>query len=61
MMFLSFLYRMEIDGRIQKYDNFLRLICNRLLVLGCKTRSVLLKCVKNGVKKCKNVLFFECC
>ena len=28
--------RMDIDGRTQKYDNFLRLIRNRLLVLDAK-------------------------
>ena len=31
-----FVCRMDIDGRTQKYDNFLRLIRNRLLVLDAK-------------------------
>jgi len=43
-----FVCRMDIDGRTQKYGNFLRFIRKRLLVWGCKIRSNVLKYVKNG-------------
>ena len=55
-----FVCRMGIEGKTYKYDNFLRLSRKRLLVLGCKIRSNVLKYVKNEEDNCKNVLYFDC-
>ena len=43
-----FVCRMVIDEKTYKYDNLLRFSRKRLLVLGCKIRSNVLKYVKNG-------------
>ncbi len=55
-----FVCRMDIDEKTCKYDNSLRLSRKRLLILGCKIRSNVLKCVKNEGNNCKNVLYFDC-